>query len=150
MEVLLLAAALAGAYYLSAKDFIKNARFKLGSVKFNKDNTAQAYYTRFFFTVSAAIENPSTFQLRINSINIAVTINGKLLARLYKVDSFVIDPKKETKILSTVGIDPVSLFSGAVDIIDQLKQGNVKADVQGIVSTAIGNININQQVTVQL
>jgi LEA14-like dessication related protein len=140
-KLLLGLAAAAGVAYIflkGKKESLENLLFKPIGIAINK---AKTNFFRLVFNFKLQVNNPGTFAVNIQSIDLDVLINGKVISNFTKELPISIAPK-ESKILDIeIAIQNLTVIETILEIINN--KGKITVSLQGEVITDLGKANIN-------
>jgi len=140
-KLLLGLAAAAGVAYI----FLKGKKESLENLLFNPIgiaiNKAKTNFFRLVFNFKLQVNNPGTFAVNIQSIDLDVLVNGKVISNFIKELPISIAPK-ESKILEIeIAIQNLTVIETILEIINN--KGKITVTLQGEVLTDLGKANIN-------
>jgi LEA14-like dessication related protein len=140
-KLLLGLAAAAGVAYI----FLKGKKQSLENLLFNPIgiaiNKAKTNFFRLVFNFKLQVNNPGTFAVNIQSINLDVLVNGKVISNFTKELPISIAPK-ESKILDIeIAIQNLTVIETILEVINN--KGKITVTLQGEVLTDLGKANIN-------
>lgn len=140
-KLLLGLAAAAGVAYIflkGKKQSLENLLFNPISIAINK---AKTNFFRLVFNFKLEVNNPGTFAVNIQSIDLDVLINGKVISNFAKELPIIIAPK-ESKILDIeIAIQNLTVIETILEVINN--KGKITVTLQGEVLTDLGKANIN-------
>jgi LEA14-like dessication related protein len=134
-------AAAAGVAYI----FLKGKKQSLENLLFNPIgiaiNKAKTNFFRLVFNFKLQVNNPGNFSVNIQSINLDVLVNGKVISNFAKELPIIIAPK-ESKILEIeIAIQNLTVIETILEVINN--KGKITVTLQGEVITDLGKANIN-------
>jgi LEA14-like dessication related protein len=140
-KLLLGLAAAAGVAYI----FLKGKKESLENLLFNPIgiaiNKAKTNFFRLVFNFKLQVNNPGTFAVNIQSIDLDVLVNGKVISNFTKELPISIAPK-ESKILDIeIAIQNLTVIETILEVINN--KGKITVTLQGEVLTDLGKANIN-------
>lgn len=140
-KLLLGLAAAAGVAYI----FLKGKKQSLENLLFNPIgiaiNKAKTNFFRLVFNFKLQVNNPGTFAVNIQSIDLDVLVNGKVISNFIKELPISIAPK-ESKILEIeIAIQNLTVIETILEVINN--KGKITVTLQGEVLTDLGKANIN-------
>lgn len=140
-KLLLGLAAAAGVAYI----FLKGKKESLENLLFNPIgiaiNKAKTNFFRLVFNFKLQVSNPGTFAVNIQSIDLDVLVNGKVISNFTKELPISI-ASKESKILEIeIAIQNLTVIETILEIINN--KGKITVTLQGEVITDLGKANIN-------
>jgi LEA14-like dessication related protein len=140
-KLLLGLAAAAGVAYI----FLKGKKQSLENLLFNPIgiaiNKAKTNFFRLVFNFKLQVNNPGTFAVNIQSIDLDVLVNGKVISNFTKELPISIAPK-ESKILDIeIAIQNLTVIETILEVINN--KGKITVTLQGEVITDLGKANIN-------
>jgi LEA14-like dessication related protein len=140
-KLLLGLAAAAGVAYI----FLKGKQQSLENLLFNPIsiaiNKAKTNFFRLVFNFKLQVNNPGNFAVNIQSIDLDVLVNGKVISNFTKELPISIAPK-ESKILEIeIAIQNLTVIETILEIINN--KGKITVTLQGEVLTDLGKTNIN-------
>jgi LEA14-like dessication related protein len=140
-KLLLGLAAAAGVAYI----FLKGKKQSLENLLFNPIgiaiNKAKSNFFRLVFNFKLQVNNPGTFAVNIQSIDLDVLVNGKVISNFTKELPISIAPK-ESKILDIeIAIQNLTVIETILEVINN--KGKITVTLQGEVLTDLGKANIN-------
>jgi LEA14-like dessication related protein len=140
-KLLLGLAAAAGVAYI----FLKGKKQSLENLLFNPIgiaiNKAKTNFFRLVFNFKLQVNNPGTFAVNIQSIDLDVLVNGKVISNFTKELPISIAPK-ESKILEIeIAIQNLTVIETILEVINN--KGKITVTLQGEVLTDLGKANIN-------
>jgi len=140
-KLLLGLAAAAGVAYI----FLKGKKESLENLLFNPIgiaiNKAKTNFFRLVFNFKLQVNNPGTFAVNIQSIDLDVLVNGKVISNFTKELPISIEPK-ESKILEIeIAIQNLTVIETILEVINN--KGKITVTLQGTVLTDLGTANIN-------
>jgi LEA14-like dessication related protein len=134
-------AAAAGVAYIflkGKKQSIENLLFNPIGIAINK---AKTNFFRLVFNFKLQVNNPDTFAVNIQSIDLDVLVNGKVISNFAKELPISIAPK-ESKILEIeIAIQNLTVIETILEVINN--KGKITVTLQGEVITDLGKANIN-------
>ena len=140
-KLLLGLAAAAGVAYIflkGKKQSLENLLFNPISIAINK---AKTNFFRLVFNFKLQVNNPGTFAVNIQSIDLDVLVNGKVISNFTKELPISIAPK-ESKILEIeIAIQNLTVIETILEVINN--KGKITVTLQGEVLTDLGKANIN-------
>jgi LEA14-like dessication related protein len=140
-KLLLGLAAAAGVAYI----FLKGKKQSLENLLFNPIgiaiNKAKTNFFRLVFNFKLQVNNPGNFAVNIQSIDLDVLVNGKVISNFTKELPISIAPK-ESKILEIeIAIQNLTVIETILEVINN--KGKITVTLQGEVLTDLGKANIN-------
>jgi LEA14-like dessication related protein len=134
-------AAAAGVAYI----FLKGKKQSIENLLFNPIgiaiNQAKTNFFRLVFNFKLQVNNPDTFAVNIQSIDLDVLVNGKVISNFAKELPISIAPK-ESKILEIeIAIQNLTVIETILEVINN--KGKITVTLQGEVITDLGKANIN-------
>jgi LEA14-like dessication related protein len=140
-KLLLGLAAAAGVAYIflkGKKESIENLLFNPIGIAINK---AKTNFFRLVFNFKLQVSNPGTFAVNIQSIDLDVLVNGKVISNFTKELPISI-AAKESKILEIeIAIQNLTVIETILEVINN--KGKITVTLQGEVITDLGKANIN-------
>jgi hypothetical protein len=142
----------AAAYFLTQfKNFGKTLSIRIGSIRFNKQETARAAWMKIFADVNLVLNNQSTVQGSVKGGKIDVISNNKLLGTVDRISEVKIMAAGSTTIPLLIGINTLSIFPAISDLINLIGKGqSIKLQFKGVLITNFGNVDIDETVNFAL
>jgi len=140
-KLLLGLAAAAGVAYIflkGNKDSLENLIFNPVGIAINK---AKTNFFRLVFNFKLQVNNPGTFAVNIQSIDLDVLVNGKVISNFTKELPISIAPKKSKILEIEIAIQNLTVIETILEIINN--KGKITVSLQGEVITDLGKANIN-------
>jgi LEA14-like dessication related protein len=140
-KLLLGLAAAAGVAYI----FLKGKKKSLENLLFNPIgiaiNNAKTNFLRLVFNFKLQVTNPGNFAVNIQSIDLDVLVNGRVISNFTKELPISIAPQ-ESKILDIeIAIQNLTVIETILEVINN--KGKITVTLQGEVITDLGKANIN-------
>lgn len=148
MNVVLIAAVIAGAYYFNAMQFKREVKFSVGRVKFDLKKSASKFFSKLYFAVEAKIENPTDFSVTVTGIEAAIYYREKNIATVNRNEQFLIDRNKTISVLADVEVNTLDVFSSMQQAKEMLEAKLVELEITGRVNLTSGVLSINERVKV--
>lgn len=148
MNVVLIAAVIAGAYYFNAMQFKRDVKFSVGRVKFDLKKSASKIFTKLYFTVEAKIENPTNFSVTVTGIDAAIYYREKMIAVVNRNEQFLINSNKTISVLADVEVTTLNVFSSMQQAKEMLETKQVELEIIGSLKLISGVLSINERVKV--
>jgi LEA14-like dessication related protein len=140
-KLLLGLAAAAGVAYI----FLKGKKESLENLLFNPIgiaiNKAKTNFSRLVFNFKLQVTNPSNFAVNIQSINLDVLVNGRVISNFSKQLPVMIAAKKTELLDIEIAIQNLTVILTILEIINN--KGTITVTLQGEVITDLGKANIN-------
>jgi LEA14-like dessication related protein len=134
-------AAAAGVAYI----FVKGKKQSLENLLFNPVgiaiNKAKTNFLRLVFNFKMQVTNPGNFAVNIQSIDLDVLVNGKIISNFSKQLPVMIAPKKTELLDIEIAVQNLTVIAAIFEIISN--KGKITVTLQGEVITDIGKANIN-------
>lgn len=142
----------AAAYFLSQfKQFGRSLAVRIGTIKFNKAETARSLWMKIFADVNLILVNDSKVQGILQGGKIDVISNGKLIGTVDRINQVSIQAAGSTTIPILIGINTLSIFPAISDLIALIgKNQSIKLQFKGFLNTNFGEVNIDESVSFQL
>ena len=134
------AAAAAAAYFLKEKkQALENLKVSFLDVYIDSANTN--WFDQIAWIFKLKLINSESVAIRVKKIDLDVYINGKKIAEINSSTQITVKANDDEIIRLSTSIKTGNLIVFIADLIADSKP--LKINVQGIVSTDLGNININ-------
>ena len=140
-KLLLSIAAAAGVAYIflkGKKESIENLLFNPVGIAINK---AKTNFFRLVFNFKLQVTNPGNFAVNIQSIDLDVLVNGKIISNFRKELPISILPKKTELLDIEIAVNNLTIAETILNLI--IDGGKVTVSLQGEVITDLGKANIN-------
>jgi LEA14-like dessication related protein len=140
-KLLLGLAAAAGVAYIflkGKKESIENLLFNPVGIAINK---AKTNFLRLVFNFKLQVTNPGNFAVNIQSIDLDVLVNGKIISNFNKQLPVMIAPKKTELLDIEIAVQNLTVIETILEIINN--KGKITVTLQGEVITDLGKANIN-------
>jgi LEA14-like dessication related protein len=140
-KLLLGLAAAAGVAYI----FLKGKKQSLENLLFNPIgiaiNKAKTNFSRLVFNFKLQVINPGNFAVNIQSINLDVLVNGRVISNFSKQLPVMIAAKKTELLDIEIAIQNLTVILTILEVINN--KGKITVTLQGEVITDLGKANIN-------
>lgn len=135
-----IAAAVGVAYIFlkGKKESIENLLFNPVGIAINK---AKTNFLRLVFNFKLQVTNPGNFAVNIQSIDLDVLVNGKIISNFSKQLPVMIAPKKTELLDIEIAVQNLTVIETILEIINN--KGKITVTLQGEVITDLGKANIN-------
>lgn len=135
-----IAAAVGVAYIFlkGKKESIENLLFNPVGIAINK---AKTNFLRLVFNFKLQVTNPGNFAVNIQSIDLDVLVNGKIISNFSKQLPLMIAPKKTELLDIEIAVQNLTVIETILEIINN--KGKITVTLQGEVITDLGKANIN-------
>lgn len=135
-----IAAAVGVAYIFlkGKKESIENLLFNPVGIAINK---AKTNFLRLVFNFKLQVTNPGNFAVNIQSIDLDVLVNGKIISNFSKQLPIMIAPKKTELLDIEIAVNNLTIAETILNLITD--GGKVTVSLQGEVITDLGKANIN-------
>jgi LEA14-like dessication related protein len=140
-KLLLGLAAAAGVAYIffkGKKESIENLLFNPVGIAINK---AKTNFLRLVFNFKLQVTNQGNFAVNIQSIDLDVLVNGKIISNFSKQLPVMIAPKKTELLDIEIALQNLTVIETILEIINN--KGKITVTLQGEVITDLGKANIN-------
>lgn len=140
-KLLLGLAAAAGVAYIflkGKKESIENLLFNPIGIAINK---AKTNFYRLVFNFKLQVTNPGNFAVNIQSIDLDVLVNGRVISNFSKQLPVIIAPKKTELLDIEIAVQNLTVIETILEIINN--KGKITVTLQGEVITDLGKANIN-------
>ena len=140
-KLLLGLAAAAGVAYIflkGKKESIENLLFNPVGIAINK---AKTNFLRLVFNFKLQVTNPGNFAVNIQSIDLDVLVNGKIISNFSKQLPVMIAAKKTELLDIEIAVNNLTIAETILNLI--IDGGKVTITLQGEVITDLGKANIN-------
>ena len=140
-KLLLGLAAAAGVAYIflkGKKESIENLLFNPIGIAINK---AKTNFLRLVFNFKLQVINPGNFEVNIQSIDLDVLVNGRVISNFSKPLPVMIAPKKTELLDIEIAVQNLTVIETILEIINN--KGKITVSLQGEVITDLGKANIN-------
>jgi LEA14-like dessication related protein len=140
-KLLLGLAAAAGVAYIflkGKKESIENLLFNPVGIAINK---AKTNFLRLVFNFKLQVTNPGNFAVNIQSIDLDVLVNNKIISNFSKQLPVMIAPKKTELLDIEIAVQNLTVIETILEIINN--KGKITVTLQGEVITDLGKANIN-------
>jgi LEA14-like dessication related protein len=133
------AIAAAGYYFLMGKkEAIGTLEVKPIDLAINKSKTN---FLKLVFNLKLRITNPANYAVKINNIDVDIAVNNNIIGDVQKNLPFVIAPGKTEIVNIELSLQNLQAIDVILNVI--ANGGNIKAGVQGTVSTDLGIVNFS-------
>ena len=133
------AIAAAGYYFLMGKkEAIGTLEVKPIDLAINKSKTN---FLKLVFNLKLRITNPANYAVKINNIDVDIAVNNNIIGDVQKNLPFVIAPGKIEIVTIELSLQNLQAIDVILNVI--ANGGNIKAGVQGAVSTDLGIANFS-------
>ena len=140
-KLLLGLAAAAGVAYIflkGKKESIENLLFNPVGIAINK---AKTNFLRLVFNFKLQVTNPGNFAVNIQSIDLDVLVNGKIISNFSKQLPVMIAAKKTELLDIEIAVQNLTVIETILNAIAD--GGKITVSLQGEVITDLGKANIN-------
>ena len=140
-KLLLGLAAAAGVAYIflkGKKESIENLLFNPVGIAINK---AKTNFLRLVFNFKLQVTNPGNFAVNIQSIDLDVLVNGRVISNFSKQLPVMIAPKKTELLDIEIAVQNLTVIETILNAIAD--GGKITVSLQGEVITDLGKANIN-------
>ena len=140
-KLLLGLAAAAGVAYIflkGKKESIENLLFNPIGIAINK---AKTNFLRLVFNFKLQVTNPGNFAVNIQSIDLDVLVNGRVISNFSKQLPVMIEAKKTELLDIEIAIQNLTVIETILEVINN--KGKITVTLQGEVLTDLGKANIN-------
>lgn len=140
-RLLLGLAAAAGVAYIflkGKKESIENLLFNPVGIAINK---AKTNFLRLVFNFKLQVTNPGNFAVNIQSIDLNVLVNGRVISNFSKQLPVIIAPKKTELLDIEISVQNLTVIETILNAIAD--GGKITVSLQGEVITDLGKANIN-------
>lgn len=140
-KLLLGLAAAAGVAFIflkGKKESIENLLFNPIGIAINK---AKTNFLRLVFNFKLQVTNPGNFAVNIQSIDLDVLVNGRVISNFKKELPIGILPKKTELLDIEIAVNNLTIAQTILNLI--IDGGKVTVSLQGEVITDLGKANIN-------
>ena len=135
-----LAAVAAAGYYLliGKKEAIEKLLIKPIDIGINSSKKNLFVLT---FNLKLKITNPSNFTVKVNKIDVDIIVNDTIISEFQKNLPIIIGPNKTEIVTIEITAQNAAIITTIIDIITSGE--NITAGIKGIISTDLGNVNID-------
>lgn len=140
-KLLLGLAAAAGVAYIflkGKKESIENLLFNPIGIAINK---AKTNFFRLIFNFKLQVTNPGNFAVNIQSIDLDVLVNGRVISNFSKQLPVMIAAKKTELLDIEIAVQNLTVIETILNAIAD--NGKITVSLQGEVITDLGKANIN-------
>ena len=101
----------------------------------------RAFFTKIFFNIKLMLTNEEAASVNVKSIDLVISVNGKILGYVNNQDGFVVEARNSKTINLETSISSLGLIGFIRDLI---KDGfKFPVNVKGYINTDLGKIDIN-------
>jgi LEA14-like dessication related protein len=118
-----------------------NLKFVPVDIGIDTNKIKRAFFTKIFFNIKLMLTNDEAASVNVNSIELVISVNGKVLGYINNQDGFVVDARNSKTINLETSISSLGLIGFIKDLI---KDGfKFPVNVKGFINTDLGKIDIN-------
>lgn len=129
--------------------FINHYRVRFSNARLNMTETQRAFFAKVFFNVNLELINPSLLSGELKAVNVQILFENKLLGTVRQSSATKIASKETTTIPLLVGLPTLSIYNSISSAMAMLLGGKpLNLKLVGDVLTDIGNIKVDQQITI--
>lgn len=118
-----------------------NLKFVPVDIGIDTKKIKRAFFTKIFFNIKLMLTNDEAASVNVKSIELVISVNGKVLGYINNQDGFVVDARNS----KTINLETSISSLGLIGFIKDLVQDGFKfpVNVKGFINTDLGKIDIN-------
>jgi len=128
-------------WLMNKKKAGENLKFVPVDIGIDTKKIKRSFFTKIFFNIKLMLTNDEAASVNVNSIQLTISVNGKILGYISNEDGFVVNGRESKTINLETSISSLGLLSFIKDLV---KDGfKFPVNVNGFINTDLGRININ-------
>lgn len=128
-------------WLMNKKKAGQNLKFVPVDIGIDTKKIKRAFFTKIFFNIKLMLTNEEAASVNVKSIDLVISVNGKILGYVNNQDGFVVEARNSKTINLETSISSLGLIGFIRDLI---KDGfKFPVNVKGFINTDLGKIDIN-------
>jgi LEA14-like dessication related protein len=128
-------------WLMNKKKAGQNLKFVPVDIGIDTKKIKRAFFTKIFFNIKLMLTNDEAASVNVKSIDLVISVNGKILGYINNQDGFVVEARNSKTINLETSISSLGLIGFVRDLI---KDGfKFPVNVKGSINTDLGKIDIN-------
>jgi hypothetical protein len=128
-------------WLMNKKKAGQNLKFVPVDIGIDTKKIKRAFFTKIFFNIKLMLTNDEAASVNVKSIDLVISVNGKILGYINNQDGFVVEARNSKTINLETSISSLGLIGFIRDLI---KDGfKFPVNVKGSINTDLGKIDIN-------
>ena len=142
----------AAAYFLTQfRQFSSGLAVRIGTIKFNQQETQRAGFLRLIVDVNLIIKNSSRLQGKVTGGRLDVLVGDRVVGSISDIASMLIQAAADTTVPVRVALNTLSIVPTINDLIILVGTGGSQTvTIRGNIFTSFGELVVNEKMSFKI
>ena len=142
----------AAAYFLTQfRQFSSGLAVRIGTIKFNQQETQRAGFLRLIVDVNLIIKNSSRLQGKVTGGRLDVLVGDRVVGSISDIASMLIQAAADTTVPVRVALNTLSIVPTINDLIMLIGSGGSQTVIiRGNIFTSFGELVVNEKMSFKI
>ena len=142
----------AAAYFLTQfRQFSSGLAVRIGTIKFNQQETQRAGFLRLIVDVNLIIKNSSRLQGKVTGGRLDVLVGDRVVGSISDIASMLIQAAADTTVPVRVALNTLSIVPTINDLIMLIGSGGSQTvTIRGNIFTSFGELVVNEKMSFKI